>query len=271
MSGASRESSAAARGRLESVIESASVDAARLAEELLAVTRLLDREVGLRRVLTDPARKGEAKAQLAGSLLSGQVGAETADLVSELVRSRWSSSRDLVDTLEQLAAMAEIVDADRAGVLDDVEDELFRFGRIVAGNPALRAALTDPAAGSAAKTDLVKRLLEGKAKPATVRLIVALVTQPRGRSLDGGLEEYSRLAAGWRDRVVALVTTAVPLSDSQRERLGTSLTRLVGRRVHLNAVVDPTVLGGVRVQIGDEIIEGTIASRLDSARQGLAG
>ncbi|WP_377269366.1 F0F1 ATP synthase subunit delta [Peterkaempfera sp. SMS 1(5)a] len=271
MSGASRESSAAARERLEALTDSQSVDAARLAEELLAVTRLLDREVGLRRTLTDPARSGEAKAELIASLLRGQVGSDTVELVSGLVRSRWSAPRDLVDAVEQLAALAEIVDAHRSGALDDVEDELFRFGRIVAGNPGLRAALTDPAADAAAKTQLVKRLLDGRAKPVTVRLIVALVTQPRGRSLDGGLEEYSRLAAGRRDRVVALVTTAVPLSDLQRERLGTSLARLVGRQVHLNVVADPAVLGGIRVQIGDEIIEGTIASRLDSARQGLAG
>lgn len=271
MIGASRESLAAARERLQALTDSTSVDTARLADELNAVTRLLDHESGLRRALTDPSAEGSEKAALLERLLAGKVGSETLDLVSGMVRSRWTRSRELLDATEQLAALAELIGAQKAGELDDVEDELFRFGRVVAGSPALRAALTDAAADAEARAGLVRRLLGGKARQATTRLIASLVSFPRGRSLEGGLEEYSRLAAALRGRVVALVTTAVPLSEAQRERLGASLARLYGRKVHLNADVDPEVLGGVRVEIGDEIIDGTIASRLDSARQGLAG
>jgi F-type H+-transporting ATPase subunit delta len=271
VSNATRQSNAAARERLEALTDSASVDLKALGADLLAVTGVLDREVGLRRTLTDPATSGQRKADLVTALIGGKVGAETLDLVSGMVRSRWASSRDLVDGIEQLAAFTEIIAADKAGALDEVEDELFRFGRVVAGSTELRSALTDSTAATTAKADLVKRLLDGKAKAETVQLVGALVTQPRGRSLEGGLEEYSRLAASRRERVVALVTAAVPLSDVQKERLGASLARMVGRQVHLNIDVDPAVLGGVRIQIGDEIIEGTIASRMDGARQGLAG
>ena len=271
MSSATRQSNAAARERLEALTDNTSVDLVALGTDLLAVTGVLDRAVGLRRTLTDPATDGQRKADLATALLGGKIGAEALDLVSGMVRSRWARSRDLVDAVEQLASLTEIIGADRAGALDEVEDELFRFGRIVAGNQELRSALTDGAADPAAKGELVRRLLGGKAKPQTVQLITGLVTQPRGRSLEGGLEEFSRLAAGRRGRVVALVTAAVPLSDAQKERLAASLARLVGRQVHLNIEVDPEVLGGVRVQIGDEIIEGTVASRMDGARQGLAG
>ncbi|MCD0482957.1 F0F1 ATP synthase subunit delta [Streptacidiphilus sp. ASG 303] len=271
MIGASRGALAAGRENLESLTDSTAVDAVRLGEELSAVTALLDREVSLRRVLTDPARSGQDKAGLVASLLAGQVSGETVDLVSGLVRSRWSGSRDLVDATEQLAAYAEVIAADRAGALDDVEDELFRFGRVVAGSPELRSALSEPKAGTAAKAELVRSLLGGRANPATVRLVVSLVSHPRGRSLDQGLESYSRLAASRRGRVVALVTTAVPLSDGQRQRLAGALGRLYGRQVHLNIDIDPEVLGGVKVQIGDEIIDGTVASRLEGARQGLEG
>jgi F-type H+-transporting ATPase subunit delta len=271
VSSATRQSNAAARERLEALTDSTSVDLAALGADLLAVTGVLDRSVSLRRTLTDPAASGQRKADLVGALFGGKIGAEALDLVAGMVRSRWAVSRDLVDGIEVLAAYAEIIGADKAGALDEVEDELFRFGRVVASSTELRSALTDGAATETAKGELVKRLLDGKAKPQTVRLVAALVTQPRGRSLEGGLEEYSRLAAGRRERVVALVTTAVPLSDAQKERLGASLARLVGRQVHLNVDVDPAVLGGVRVEIGDEIIEGTIANRLDGARQGLAG
>ena len=102
--------------------------------------------MSLRRVLTDPAQAGEAKAELARRLLGGQVGGTAADLVAGMVRSRWSQSRDLVDALEELADTADLTAAQQAGTLDDVEDELFRFGRIVSSNTELRAALTDRAA-----------------------------------------------------------------------------------------------------------------------------
>lgn len=270
MSAATRQSSAEARERLDA-LTSGGADLGALTADLLAVTGLLDRESGLRRTLTDPSAPAAAKAELARRLLTGKVGADTVDLLTGMVRGRWAQSRELSDTTEQLAALTQIVAAERAGELDEVEDELFRFGRVVAANVELRSALTDVAAPADAKAALVRKLLAGKAKAATVSLVTALVTQPRGRSLEGGLDEYAKLAAARRNRVVALVTTAVPLSDAQRQRLAASLAKLTGRQVHLNAEVDPEVLGGVRVQVGDEVIEGTVAGRLEAARQGLAG
>jgi F-type H+-transporting ATPase subunit delta len=187
-----------------------------------------------------------------------------------MVRSRWSQSRDLVDALEELAATADLTAAQQSGELDDVEDELFRFGRIVASNTGLRAALTNRAAGTTAKSELLGSLLGGRAKPATERLLTRLVTAPRGRSLEAGLESLSKLAAERRSRLVAVVTTAVPLSDPQKQRLGAALAKLYGRHMHLNIDVDPEVLGGIRVQVGDEIINGSIADRLDDAARRMA-
>ncbi|MFG2873223.1 F0F1 ATP synthase subunit delta [Streptomyces sp. NPDC048338] len=271
MNGASREALAGARESLDALTDNTSVDAAKLAGELAAVTALLHREVSLRRVLTDPAQAGEAKAELAGRLLGGQVDGPAVDLVSGMVRSRWSQSRDLVDSVEELANTADLTAAQQAGALDDVEDELFRFGRIVSSSTGLRSALTDKAATASAKSELLRSLLGGKANPVTERLVVRLVTQPRGRSLEAGLESLSKLAAARRDRMVAVVTTAVPLSDQQKQRLGAVLAKLYGREMHLNLDVDPSVLGGIAVQVGDEVINGTIAERLDEATRRLAG
>lgn len=270
MNGASREALAAARERLDALTDSTSVNAGTLADELAAVTALLDREVSLRRVLTDPAQAGEAKAELVQRLLGSQVGGPTADLVSGLVRSRWSQSRDLVDALEELANTADLTAAQRAGALDDVEDELFRFGRIISSDTALRAALTDRKATVRAKAELLRRLLGGRADAATERLVTRLVTAPRGRSLESGLDSLSRLAADRRDRMVAVVTSAVPLSDPQKQRLGAALAKLYGRRMHLNLDVDPSVVGGVRVQVGDEVINGSLADRIEDAGRRLA-
>ncbi|MGW6704277.1 F0F1 ATP synthase subunit delta [Streptomyces sp. NPDC054956] len=271
MNGASRDALATARERLDALTDNTSVDAAKLAGELAAVTALLDREVSLRRVITDPAQSGEAKAELAGRLLGGQVGGETLDLVSGMVRSRWSQSRDLVDSLEELAATADLSAAQSGDSLDDVEDELFRFGRIVASNTELRAALTDRSATAAAKSQLLRSLLGGKANAVTERLVTRLVTHPRGRSLEAGLESLSTLAAERRGRRVATVTSAVPLSDVQKQRLGAVLAKLYGRPMHLNLDVDPTVLGGIVVRVGDEVIDGTIADRIEEASRRMAG
>ncbi|MCZ7416507.1 MULTISPECIES: F0F1 ATP synthase subunit delta [unclassified Streptomyces] len=274
MNGASREALATARQQLDALTDNTSVDAARLAEELAAVTALLDREVRLRRILTDPARSGEAKAELIGGLLGGRVGGEVTDLVSGMVRSRWSRPRDLVDAVEELADSADLIAAYRDGNLGDVEDELFRFGRIVASSTELRAVLSGKAGDAAfkdAQTALLHRLLGGRAKPATERLVVRLVAHPRGRSLESGLEALSKLAAERRNRSVAVVTSAVPLSDGQRERLGAALTRLYGREVHLNLDVDPEVLGGITVRIGDDVINGSVAARLEEVERRMAG
>jgi len=270
MNGASREALAAARERLDALTDSTSVDAGSLADELAAVTALLDREVSLRRVLTDPAQAGEAKAELAQRLLGSQVGG-AADLVSGMVRSRWSQSRDLVDALEQLADLADLTAAQQRGKLDNVEDELFRFGRIVTSNTELRAALTNRSATASAKGELLRSLLGGRADATTERLVTRLVAAPRGRSLESGLESLSKLAAERRDRMVAVVTTAVPLSDQQKQRLGGALAKLYGRQMHLNLDVDPEVLGGIRVQVGDEVINGSIADRIEDAGRRLAG
>ncbi|PAZ15282.1 F0F1 ATP synthase subunit delta [Streptomyces sp. SA15] len=270
MNGASREALAAARERLDALTDNTSVDASKLADELAAVTALLDREVSLRRVLTDPAQAGEAKAELAQRLLGSQVSGPTADLVAGMVRSRWSQSRDLVDALEELASLADLTAAQRAGTLDSVEDELFRFGRIVSSSTELRAALTNRKAGTSAKSELLRSLLGGRSAATTERLVKRLVAAPRGRSLEAGLESLSKLAAERRDRMVAVVTSAVPLSDPQKRRLGAALAKLYGRTMHLNLDVDPEVVGGIRVQVGDEVINGSIADRIEDAGRRMA-
>lgn len=271
MNGASRDALAAARERLDALTDNTSVNPTVLADELAAVTALLHREPSLRRALTDPAQPGEAKAALAQRLLGDQLGADSVDLVSGMVRARWSQSRDLVDALEELADTADLTAAERDGSLDDVEDELFRFGRIAEGSSELRAALARRTADGGAKAELLHTLLGGRARPVTERLVTRLVTAPRGRSLEGGVESLSKLAAARRGRTVAEVVSAVPLSEAQKRRLADALARIYGRPVHLNLDVDPAVLGGVRVRVGDEVINGSIADRLDEANRRMAG
>ena len=190
--------------------------------------------------------------------------------LQDLVASPWHSPADLREAVETLAAEAALVSAEGDGALDDVEDELFRFARLLDREPELRAALTDPGLPEDRKTGLVRALLGERARPATVRLVEVAVTRPRGRSLERVLEELSRLAAARRQRLVAEVRVASPLDDAQTARLAGSLARLYGRPVQLQVDVDPAVLGGVQVRVGDEVLDGTVARRLAEVRRRLA-
>jgi F-type H+-transporting ATPase subunit delta len=117
----------------------------------------------------------------------------------------------------------------------------------------------------------VHGLLGGRAQEVTERLVVRLVERPRGRSLEAGLTALSALAAERRNRSVAVVTSAVPLSERQRQRLAAALGTLYGRPVQLNLDVDSAVLGGISVRVGDEVISGTISERLDEVARRMAG
>jgi F-type H+-transporting ATPase subunit delta len=238
--------------------------------ELFTVVHLLDREHGLRRALSDPAKSADNKAAVLMALLTGRVAAATADIAAAAVKLRWSGPRDLCDGLAELAVTAIVIDADAEGRLDDLEDEIFRFGRVVAAAPDLRAALGDPRLPADRKRDLLAALLDGKVTRAALSLITEAAQQPRGHSLETNLEEYGRLAAQWRERLVAVVRTATALSDAQRGRLVAALAAMYGHQVHLAVVADPGVLGGLSVEVRGEIIDGTVVSRLQAVRRRLA-
>ncbi|WP_248964341.1 F0F1 ATP synthase subunit delta [Sphaerisporangium perillae] len=269
MRGLSRSSFAAVEERFNAV--AATADLGRLAEDLFAVAVLLDREHGLRRNLGDPARPAEQKADVVRSLLDGKISDAALETVIAAVSAKWSRSVDLSDALERLSVIASAAEAESLGRLDDVEDELFRFGRIVDANLALRLAVVDPAAPVEAKRGLLNDLLGDRVAPASLRLITQLALHPRGRSLERGLEEYIQLVAEQRQQLVAVVRSAVPLTDGQRQRLASWLRTTYGRDVHLNTEVDPRVLGGFSVRLGDELIDSTIAGRIEEVRRRLAG
>ncbi|RFU40460.1 F0F1 ATP synthase subunit delta [Actinomadura logoneensis] len=264
----SRASLATAQERLEAALPSA--DLSRLGADLFAVLNLLDREHGLRRAVSDPSRDGADKAQLVQVLLEGKVSPAALGLVADVVRMKWSKPSELSDAVETLAVTAEAARAEAEDRIDDLEDELFRFSRVVEGDPALRGALSSPGLPVERKQGLVEALLGGKVTAATLELVTELVLRPRGRSLEGGLAEYGRLVAKRRQRLVALVRTPVELSAAQRNRLAAVLATAYGHQVHLNIEIDPSAIGGLSVQIGDEIIDGTIAGRLDDVRRRLA-
>jgi len=267
--GASRASFAALSERLTAERFTSAAEASELGDELFAVTGLLDTEHGLRRALSDPAKPGAEKGAVTTELLHGRVTPRTEALVVAAAESRWASPGDLADAIEQLAIEAKVLGAQAEGVLDEVEDELFRFGRVVAGQPELRTALSGTWLPDERKRVLLGSLLDGKVTPVTLSLINQMVAHPRGRSLNAALDLCADIAARRREMLIAVVRSAVELSDSQRRRLAAALAAAYGHEVHLNVIVDPSVIGGMSVHIGDELIDGTTASRLATVRRKL--
>ncbi|HJY44213.1 MAG TPA: ATP synthase F1 subunit delta, partial [Propionibacteriaceae bacterium] len=164
------------------------------------------------------------------------------------------------------AVRGQLVTADGRGELEDTEDQLFRFGRFVESNPDLRNALADRAIDRSKRQELVGELLRGRATDSTIVLAKRAVAA-RERTFAQTIESYVTLAAAQKNRVVATVRVAKPLTDDQRDRLVAALTSQIGRQVTIQEVIDPDILGGVRVELGDEVFEGTVSGRLEAARR----
>jgi F-type H+-transporting ATPase subunit delta len=204
-------------------------------------------------------------------LLSGRVSEATLDLVETAARQRWSRPLDLVEATETLATDAALDAADTRGELDGVEDELFRFGRIVAGDAELSRILSDRTAPADGKTALLDRLLAGRVSPITAMLLRNHLTGRAIGNAENVIERLSEAASTRRGQSVAHVTTAVALTDAQERRLTELLSRLYHRPIGLQVTVDPSVLGGLVIRVGDEVINGSIAHRLEAAGRRLVG
>jgi F-type H+-transporting ATPase subunit delta len=248
-------------GALDVVLDDQELNST-LAGELFAVVDAIEGQPALRRTLTDPGLPAERRRELARRLLEGKVSQAAVRVAEEAAALRWGGGRAMTAAVERQGVRAELRAAQRNDQLDDVEDELFRFERTVIGERELSAALRDRSVDLTGRVGLVTRLLDGKAHEATVVLARRAVAARDG-SFSDTVQGYLARAAELRQRGLATVRVARPLTAEQHARLRAALSRQVGREVAMHVIVDPEVLGGVRVELGDEVIEGTVVSRLD--------
>jgi F-type H+-transporting ATPase subunit delta len=267
--GASAESQELLYEQLGTAVHSGA-DGNRVADDLFGVAHLLETEPRLRRVLTDVSTDAGAKAGLVRQLFGGKLADASVELVALGAKQRWAGTRDLGFALERVGVVAVVRAAEQEGHADALEEELFAFGRLVSENPELRDALSDPARSAEDKRGLLEALLAGRVTSGTMRL-AQQSTSGSHRTVAVAVEEYQKVAAAQRNRLVALVEVAKPLGQAETDRLRAALARQYGREVHLNVLVDPGVIGGVRIEVGGDVIDGTVSSRLDEARRRLAG
>jgi F-type H+-transporting ATPase subunit delta len=264
-----RGASAEARGALASKVGTSRTleDTATLGDQLLGVAGVLRDEPALRRVFTDASVEGAAKADLAGNVFAGKVGDPALALLKEAVQQRWTSSRDLAAVLEELGIQALVRSAGAQG--PRVSDELFAVGQLIDAHPDLRSALSDPARSTEDKAGLLGAVLDGKVLPATQRLVAQAA---RGEESFGrSLEAIQLVAADVQQELLAVVHTARPLGTTEITRLTQALGRAYAAKVHLHIVEEPDLIGGLRVEIGDDVIDGSVSTKLDTARRRIAG
>lgn len=269
MTASVRENTAGLRSRLDERRGDPALPG--LPGELFAAADVLSRESQLRAALSDAGQPTESRVALMRSLLADRVSATALEVLADAVSQRWSQPWELCEAVEILAMQAALLAAESRGNLEDVDRELFAFAQAVAGSASLQMALTDPAVGSQQKAGLVTSLLAGRGTEESAQLLGYAMSHLRGRRVDAVLDDLMALAGDQRDRSVAEVRVARPLEDDQATRLAAVLSRLNGRDVRLNVALDPEVIGGISVRIGNEVIDATVATRIEQARRALIG
>ncbi|QLL25424.1 F0F1 ATP synthase subunit delta [Actinobacteria bacterium IMCC26103] len=272
LKGASRQSLAVTRSALEKLISAVdAATAAKISADLFAMVKVLDSSSAVRRALTDYARDESAKSTLGKDIFKGLGSAQALEIFSKMAGLRWSSPRDFGNVLEFLGVQALVASAEKSGSLADLESEIFAVSETIAKSPELRAFFAVRNVVAAPKSELLTSLLSGKVTQATLDLTSYLVDHPRGRNVEAGLNDFAAAIAQIKDRQIAHVVSATALSAEQISRLAKSLTKTFGREIKVNASVKQEVVGGMSIRVADELIDGTLLTRISQADRLLAG
>jgi len=249
----------------DAVSKQSAAEATAFASDLFTILTVLSNSIGVRRALTDNARDVSAKAELISNLFGKNIGSSAQDLLAKASSLRFSTPGELADAIEHLAVEAEAAAAEKNNELDKLESQLFDFTRVLVANPGLRQALNTSSDTDTNKVALLESIVKSKYANSTVNLLRRVVLLRRGRNIDATLAAYFHYVSTRKNRLVAHVKTAVALTDAQQSKLITALSKQMGRDVHINIEIDSKVLGGISIRYADDVIDGTMVSRLAEA------
>lgn len=257
MGSASRDALAQARSAL-----SASLDQG-AGTELLRASAEIGAAPALAAALGDPSADAAQKTAVVDRLF-GSMSAGARGVLHAAVSGRWSDTSEFVEGVEELGLRAEAI------ATEQLSDELLAVADLVDRNHELQLTLGSKLGDPAGKVGIVRQLLSGKVSESALAVVSHLVANPRGRRLDATLRLAARTVADERGSELATVTVAAPLTPAQEERLAALLAQSAGRPVTVTTIIDPEIVGGVHVQLGDNVIDGSVRARLDDLRQQLA-
>ena len=271
LGGKSRQSLVSLRGTLDEKLKGvSSADCTAISHDLFLVLASLNSSIGLRRAFTDPSRDLAAKSALISDLFGKSISSIAKSLLESAASLRWSSPVDVASAVEQLAIESEATAANADGNLDRIQEELFAFETLLGDNADLRSALAIANVEAHFKSELLAAVIGGKVAPSTLRLVTELVNALNGRNIELTLDLYIQTVAARRNRSIAVIRTRSALTAVQSEKLTALLTKQMGQPVQLNVEIDPSVLGGISIRFKDEMIDGTISTRVAEAGRALA-
>lgn len=265
---ASRDARAALVAQFDALAPSLSgADLSRLAAEVVSVDALLIREPILARHLAESGGTKEAKRAMLEQLLAGKVRNDTLQILIGAATSRWSSVDDFMDGLQYIARISLLESAKKAGQIGAVVEQLFWFGRTLDSYPRLAALLNESSTPASNRVTLLRSVLAGPAgaDESVIALLAQTLELQRGERLDEAIQNLGRLAVARQGELVAQAVAAGQLTDGQQQRLTAVLSRIYRHPVAVHVTIDPQVLGGLSVAVGDEVIDGTLSARLAAA------
>ena len=267
MASSTRQSLATAKELLAPLLAKADL---KFAEEIFSIGGAVASSSQLRGILSDPSAEAKAKSGALTAVFGKSVSKAALEFTDRLVALRWSSGSDLVSAFEQLGVFAVASLSAKAKKLDQLEADLFAFQQAIDLDQELQVALSNKQATDEAKSNLVDALLKGKGTPESNLLIRRAVSGAGRRRVSVVLEQFGKQVSAFAERLVATVTVASPLSAAQLTRLESALAKTYGAGVRVNVEEDPEILGGLKVQVAGQIIDGSLISRLNQAKIQLA-
>lgn len=262
---ASRIADRESRDSLAPKLRDTREDAWRIGNELFTITKVLDDSIQLERALTDPSRPVADKVAVLKELLGDNAHPMTMEIMTDLVSRRWSRARDIANAVEDFGVDAMMYYADATDATLQVSIELSELHSALLNLPVVRAKLYDYQATSEARMKLFREVFSGKTlNKVTMRLAEHATCNLRRRRYLETIQWLINKFSRHMGESMVTVTTATPLKKEQIKRLVEVYSAKVGRQVHINSVVDPTVLGGMRIQVGDEVTDNTVVAQLQN-------
>ena len=265
---ASRIADRVSRDSLAPKLRATAEDAWRIGNELFSVTNVLDRNIRLERALTDPSRPVEDKVALLNELVGDQAHEMTMKILTDLVGRRWSRVSDIANAVEDFGVDGMMYYADATDATLQVSIELAELHSALLNLPVVRSGLSSDRAPAEARIKLLYALVGNKdLNKVTMRLAEHAACNPRRRRYLSTIHWLINKFSRHMGESMVTVTTAAPLNPEQIDKLIAVYSKRLGRPVHINSNVDPTVIGGMRIEIGDEVTDNTVVAQLQQLQR----